>query len=194
MPKLKLTSPGALLIFATCLAGAILLLDAFFLRPYVVAQRDAALHEAAFRALQAVREDLRNDENLLLSLCKAHSREARLVSSLTPPGSARDFETFAVDSVAATPAGLAWACDSSGKIVGVWSSVEAADSNSSPSATLQEVAKALGNAGEASGGSSGLLQIGNWVRFSIASTSHPSSFSLFLAAVRLVPKNTCARR
>ena len=62
MVRFKLTSPGVLLILAVLAACGIFLLDTFFLRPHIDAQRDAALQEEAVKTRQAMQTAIRQEE------------------------------------------------------------------------------------------------------------------------------------
>mgnify|MGYP003939101673 CR=1 FL=1 len=59
LERTKFTSPGVLLIAAIVLAGAIFLLDLFYLQPYVEAQTNHAFDEQVFRAGEALDKALR---------------------------------------------------------------------------------------------------------------------------------------
>jgi diguanylate cyclase (GGDEF)-like protein len=127
MHKLRLTSPGALLILATGLAGAILLLDGFFLRPYVASQRDAAFQEVANRAILGVRGDLKAEEGLLSSLCAAHRKNPGLASGLSGEGGRQKFNDFASAHLSQVPANVAWLVAADGEVLDVWSADALAD-------------------------------------------------------------------
>ena len=76
--RLKLTSPGALLILAICLTGVILLLDSFVLNPYVSAQRDSTLRDQARRIEQAAGAMIATHESHLQDLASAIGRQHAL--------------------------------------------------------------------------------------------------------------------
>jgi len=69
LTRLKVTSPGVLLILAVLAAGGIFLLDVFYLRPHVESQKWAALREQALRAEHTTRAALGREEASLLGAC-----------------------------------------------------------------------------------------------------------------------------
>jgi diguanylate cyclase (GGDEF)-like protein len=178
MLKLRLTSPGALLIFATGLAGAILLVDAFFLRPYVEEQKDAALHEVAFRTVRQVERNIEDQELALLDLCSTHARDAGLQSCLDRPAQGGAFESFASSRLTGTSASLAWLADACGDVRYVWTRAGACGADDSgcdgapsqagnppapPATTPQQVAAALQGFSGGAVGKCGLVRIGDRV-------------------------------
>lgn len=121
MRRLKLTSPGALLILSIALTGSILLLDAFFLRPYVTAQKEAALREQAIKTEQAFRQAIESEQNLLLNLSAvcARSQALRELAGHEDPGEA--FGSYAAAMLGNTDVAVAWLCGPDGAMLASWS-------------------------------------------------------------------------
>jgi len=145
--RLKLTSPGALLIAAVILAGGILLLDVFCLKPYVAKQKNAALREQAIKVEQAVRLSIRDRQQGLGSACAAWAKRddaGVFLGSQTPPQAFGDFARKAL-----VPAGaeLAWVCDRTGAIVRYWR--QADEDPSGPGARIEarQIAEAIKDLG-----------------------------------------------
>lgn len=65
MSRLKLTSPGVLLILAVALAGGIIVLDMLYLQPYVETQKTSALRERAALAQTALHQAISAEEERL---------------------------------------------------------------------------------------------------------------------------------
>jgi diguanylate cyclase (GGDEF)-like protein len=162
--RLRLTSPGALLILAVCLTGAILLLDSYLFKPYVESQRDAALHDQAHRVeqsasgiLAAQTLHLSNIANLTDSQ-NATIGDAQLAQMATPL-----FENSKIS--------FAWTCDSTG-IVAAWGAQGLND------ALRAELASAAAEARR----DSGLMRINkSIIVFSRHCTSGSSGRHLYLA-------------
>ncbi len=79
MTRLKLTSPGVLLILAVVAAGSIFLLDLFCLRPYTESQKWSALREEAVRTEHATEVALQAEQTSLAHVAAvwAHSPQLR---------------------------------------------------------------------------------------------------------------------
>jgi len=156
MPRLKLTSPGALLIVATGMAGAILLLDVFFLRPYVVAQKDAALSEVAFRTVQGINERLQSEQDRLVDLARSHAQSQALQDS------PETLAAFGRNSLAGEAADLAWVRDRAGTVCGAWSRRPPSSLEANLATLAEEVRRALGG-GTGASAKGGLVRLGGRV-------------------------------
>jgi diguanylate cyclase (GGDEF)-like protein len=134
MVRFKLTSPGVLLILAVLATGGIFLLDTFFLRPHIDAQKDAALQEQAGKtrratqmALQGEQEELRRcaaslaeDLDIVRSFCNSNPASA-------PAGRLDEFMRDVLDRVDISHA---WLTDRSGRVMASWSTVKRDQSDS----------------------------------------------------------------
>jgi len=147
MTRLKLTSPGVLLIVATALTGGILLLDGFYLRPYVTAQKECALREQAVRTERTVRHAIRSEQNALAAVCAglAGSPEAR--GFFEAGTTEEDFRTFARRSLSESGTTMAWLTDPAGRIAAVWSRPESSRAIGGPQAWKEATADALAEMG-----------------------------------------------
>ncbi|HUT57467.1 MAG TPA: diguanylate cyclase [Phycisphaerae bacterium] len=143
MTRLKLTSPGTLLILATGMAGAILLLDVFFLRPHVAAQKDAALHEQAIRSVQGVRQALQSEQSFLANLCRVHAQMSEVAACLGAPDASQGFCESAARALAGSSTSLGWLCDPSGRVVAFWHSEDVGWSDPTSSRDLAEMVKSV---------------------------------------------------
>ncbi len=119
MRRLKLTSPGALLIFAIGLTGAILMVDAFFLRPYVTAQKDAALREQALKTERALRQAIGAEQKLLSNLNAICARSSKLEGMIRARGD--DFQAFARGALEDSDVSVAWLTSPEGESLACWS-------------------------------------------------------------------------
>ncbi|MCE5328231.1 MAG: diguanylate cyclase [Planctomycetaceae bacterium] len=121
MSGLKITSPGMLLIFAITSAGAIFLVDLFFLRPQSLDQQQAALSERALGAQKTVETALQNQRSALQRSCWAWANGRQVKDFLAGRDDAAQIRTVLDQGISATQADVAWICDRSGKIVMQWS-------------------------------------------------------------------------
>lgn len=117
--RLKLTSPGLLLILAIALAGGIFLLDVFYLRPYVDGHEESAFKEQAARAEQAASQGLRLEQANLLTAARAWSQSPPVRALLKGP-SQKTFADFCRQTLELSMVDAAWLVDESGNVVGVW--------------------------------------------------------------------------
>ena len=125
MGKLKLTSPGILLIFAVLSAGGIFLLDLFYLKPCVEAQRTDALRQEAVQVEHEVRLALQGEQNSLARLSLAARENPHVTDVLSSPGRPDEFDAFADRTLGRSNVDLAWVADSDGRIVHLWYSASA---------------------------------------------------------------------
>jgi diguanylate cyclase (GGDEF)-like protein/putative nucleotidyltransferase with HDIG domain len=118
MGKLRISSPGMLLILAVTAAGGIYLLDLFFFEPHVSRQRAFALREQASRAESAARWAVRTEQDRLASLCGALAREGDLAARLRGEGIADD-PPFSRRVASLRNVDAAWLTDANGHVVDV---------------------------------------------------------------------------
>lgn len=140
MTRLKLTSPGALLIVATVLAGGILLLDGSYLSPHVEAQKNAALREQAVRIEQAGRYAIEGELHALGTAAAGFARTQAIrgfLSSPTPSG--QPFRSFARRTFHGTGVGAAWITRPGGDVLDAWSDSPSA-AGASRRRTQQDIA------------------------------------------------------
>jgi len=125
MARFKLTSPGVLLILAILAAGGIFLLDTFFLRPHIEAQRDAALQEEAARTQHATQAALREEQYELRRCAAGLVEDLDIVRSFynsnhdtAPPGRLNEFVRGVMERADIR---RAWLADRSGRVRASWS-------------------------------------------------------------------------
>jgi len=139
MVRFKLTSPGVLLILAVLATGGIFLLDTFFLRPHIDAQKDAALQEQAGKTRRATQTALQGEQEELRRCAASLAEDLDIVRSFcntnpagAPAGRLDEFMRGVLDRVDISHA---WLTDRSGRVMASWSTVKRDQSDShSPSA------------------------------------------------------------
>ena len=147
--KLKLTSPGVLLIFAVVAACGIFLLDLFYLAPHVASQASPALQEEFAGARRTVGVGLGSKVEGLARLGDALSRSAQFASPDAAAGGGHTVDK----ALSAGRAGLVLLTDGAGRIVRVWS-------GGAPGAGDEAVAAVLARCGGSAGrGGEGLLAL-----------------------------------
>lgn len=119
----KFTSLGTLLVLAIAGAGAILLLDVFYLRPQVKQQAWAALRERVTCLEQAVEAKLAAEEKGLLSAGSVCAKASRIKRILAADTQEEPFEKFAQRVFGSTEAEQALLTDAAGRRVGSWSAI-----------------------------------------------------------------------
>ena len=119
--RLRLTSPGLLLIAAVLTASGIFLLDTFHLAPHVSQQRQTAFREQAARAARAGRTALTAEKASLQASCSAWARNNDSSAALNVhDDDAERFDTFIEAELADGQADLAWATDPTGHVTNLW--------------------------------------------------------------------------
>jgi len=143
LERTRLTSPGVLLIVATVLAGAISLLDLFYLQPYVETQKAHSFDEQVFRAGETLDKAMQQKQQGLLQLCRVWADRAETAVLLDASVPAGPEKVAAQGRVFATAdADLAWLCDRGGHVVGVWAA-GAAPADTPAAATADQIAEVL---------------------------------------------------
>jgi len=120
MIRLKLTSPGVLLILAILAAGGIFLLDLFCLRPHIDAQKWAALREEAVRTEHATQRTLQAEQRSLSRLAAVWARSAEVTRFLHQPTST-DADAFLQEVMAPAKVAWVWMTDREGRFLQAWS-------------------------------------------------------------------------
>ncbi len=108
--RLRLTSPGILLIFAVLAAGGIFLLDAFYIRPRMRSQQTAALCEQGVRAQAVLQQSLSQQRRRMRETAAAAAEEFR--------PQRRD---LSLELLRLGGAHLAWLTDAAGSLRASWS-------------------------------------------------------------------------
>ena len=116
MGRLKLTSPGILLILAVVSAGGIFLLDVFYLRPYVESQNEYALRQEAVQAEREARLATLSQEDGLFRACLA-AIESPQFQPEAKQGQDSAFGIFVARILSGAGAEAAWLTDEDGKVV-----------------------------------------------------------------------------
>jgi len=120
MTRLKLTSPGVLLILAVIAAGGIFLLDLFCLRPHIDAQKWAALREEAVQAQHGAELALQSEQQTLLRSVAACAQRPEIAEVLERPGSDAA-EGLLGEAMTHVAVQATWLTDPNGRLVKVWS-------------------------------------------------------------------------
>jgi len=188
MTRLKLTSPGVLLILAVLAAGGIFLLDLFCLRPYTESQKWAALKEEAVRAQHGSELALQAEQNGLVRAATAwaHALAAAGGEAFDLDGADR----FLRSTMARTVVEQAWIADAAGNVLGVWHGPNA-DANL-PAGGADDIAEAIApiNADSADP-LGGLLRLREgpavFARCAIADEADPNGARRLYLARRLTP-------
>ena len=160
MGRLKLTSPGVLLICAVFSAGGIFLLDVFYLRPYVASQRMDAVRQQTTRAERTVRQTVLARQDSLHTWCSSWARHPAVQNS---GSSAEAFTALVQSAMAGAGVDLAWVSDGSGKVL----RVAASDPNGPPmdpeSVRPEEIESAIAPLNDPAANAKGLLKLGDSV-------------------------------
>ncbi len=119
MNRLKLTSPGILLILATVMAGGIVLLDTFYLQPQVSEHKDAALRDRAVTVERAVRTALAGEARSLRGLAERLAQPCPSGASAEEPAQTA-FHRAADAVLSASPVAMAWVSDGTGTVLASW--------------------------------------------------------------------------
>ena len=125
MTRLKLTSPGMLLILAIVMAGGIVLLDTFYLRPHVEAQKNATLHEQAVRIVQTSQQAVGRELDVLGTASAGFAKTREIRRFLAAKTQDLQFRTFARQTFGGTGITGAWLTAPSGRVLGAWSDAHA---------------------------------------------------------------------
>jgi diguanylate cyclase (GGDEF)-like protein len=120
MTRLKLTSPGVLLILAILAAGGIFLLDLFYLCPYIDAQKWAALREEAVRTEHGVQLALQAEQRSLVRSAAAWARSAEVVR-FVQQSNPDLLDAFLHEAMAPAKVQWAWLTDPDERLLGAWS-------------------------------------------------------------------------
>ena len=120
MTRLKLTSPGVLLILAVVAAGGIFLLDLFYLCPYTDAQKWAALREEAVRTEHGVQLALQAEQRSLVRSAAAWARSTEVVHFLERSDS-NHLDVFLQEAMGPAKVEWAWLTDPKHHLLGAWS-------------------------------------------------------------------------
>ena len=154
MKRMKLTSPGVLLILAVLAAGGISLLDLFYLSPHVDAQKWAALREEARRTEHTSQLALQAEQENLVRSAIDWGRSVEVVG-LFAHDDREHLDAFFQQTLAT--ARVRWACvtDRSGKILGFWPGSSADGSADDIEQAIQKTQKAIDPSW------SGVVRLGN---------------------------------
>lgn len=120
MTRLKLTSPGVLLILAVLAAGGIFLLDLFCLRPHLDAQKWTALREDAARTEHGIRLALQAEQRSLVRSAAVWAQSADVAGFLRE-GRSRDLGPFLKGAAGPTKVESVWLTDANDRLLGCWS-------------------------------------------------------------------------
>ncbi|MGB2821096.1 MAG: diguanylate cyclase [Phycisphaerae bacterium] len=119
MTRLKLTSPGVLLILAVVAAAGIFLLDLFYLCPYIDAQKWAALREEAVRAEHGVQLALQAEQRSLVRSAAAWARSAEVIRFFQRGGT-DGLDVFLREAMAPAKVQWSWLTDPNSRLLQAW--------------------------------------------------------------------------
>ncbi len=111
-----------MLIVAIILAGGILLIDVFYLKPSVLKQENAALQEQSVKAENVGRFIIRDAQDNLLRACRVLAETEEIGAFFAHSQTVQTFALGVQDILAPADAQIAWLSDVSGGIVAYWSS------------------------------------------------------------------------
>jgi len=118
--RLKLTSPGILLILAVVAAGGIFLLDLFYLSPYVTGQKESAFKERAAEAEASANQGFALQKQHLARAVEVRGAHPSLRRALHAEDAA-EFAAFCDEAFAPLEIDLAWLTTPSGDPLAAWS-------------------------------------------------------------------------
>jgi len=125
MTRLKLTSPGVLLILAVLAAGGIFLLDLFILQPHIEAQKWSALREEAARTEHAVQLAFQAEESSLLRAAAAWAGGPR-IAGLLKDANVDEIHGHVAQVMAPAQLDRVWIADVDGTVMRQWSAPKTA--------------------------------------------------------------------
>ena len=120
MKRVRLTSPGVLLILAVIAAGGIFLLDLFYLEPHMENQKWATLREQAVRVEHGTQVVLQSNEDRLLRYCVAWGQTPQIARSLKGHGVAGEMDKFVSQVFDSTEVEIVWISDEAGLVTHGW--------------------------------------------------------------------------
>ena len=143
--RIRLTSPGVLLIFAILAAGGIFLLDLFYLRPHAAEQEQVALRDQAAEVEHATTLVLTGQQSALRRSCTEMGLRAELRAFLRSGKTQKKFTAFARETLA--PAGIDFASlvDRSSRPVLSWSANDAGTTSRSAADLIGRTHDELGS-------------------------------------------------
>jgi diguanylate cyclase (GGDEF)-like protein len=157
MTRLKLTSPGVLLILAVLAACGIFLLDLFYLSPHIDSQKWAALRDEAVRAQHGIDLALQAEQRSLASAAAAWSPACQAAAA-APKDQAGRLDAAVRQAMARPGIDWAWLASAAGAVRKVWSAT--APSDAVEQEQLVRAIGSLGNTGTAAGSCrSGLVRL-----------------------------------
>ncbi|MCY2931259.1 MAG: diguanylate cyclase [Planctomycetota bacterium] len=119
MARLNITSPGILLILAVLLAGAIFLLDAFYLKPYMAGQEWDTLRQQASRTQSCIAKDIQDLGEKLQNLGGTSAQGIRM-RTLAATGRSGQLEALAAPQFCDCDVDMVWLCRPDGAVIDVW--------------------------------------------------------------------------
>jgi len=160
--RLRMTSPGILLILAVVAAGGILLLDASYLRPNVESHKWAALREQALRAENAARLALRAEEEGLHHACAAWAQTQQVGAFLKTRTSPDKVDAFIRQALASSEVDIAWLCDANANVLRAWSHSTLPDADATARREAGEIVSTVTELGKEEGRKpAGLVKAGD---------------------------------
>ena len=166
MGRLNLTSPGLLLILAVALAGGILLLDAFYLKPHLSAQEWDTLRQQASRSRGGITKDIQDMADRLQGLGATSAQGIRM-RTLTASGASGQLAALAGPQFGDCDVDMVWLCRPDGSVIDVWLGNRASGLTTSQAAKIGQAARAPA--------ASGLAAIeGRAILFARRAVPHPT--------------------
>lgn len=181
MARLRLSSPGLLLIVAIAAASGVYLSDLLLFGPYAERQKAFALRERAARAGSAVTIALQGEQRRLKSLCRI------LAGRDSTPQDADDPASLGRQAQTLTDVDAAWLCEASGRVARSWHRDDWPLDASVIQGSMEDLRPATRPAepGHAGLNDSGLLKLGEQVvvfaRCELADGRSPAGGGIYLA-------------
>ncbi len=152
MDRLKLTSPGLLLIVAVLAAGGIFLLDACYLRPQSLEQQEAAIRDQAVRSENYARSSLCADDDALGRFCQTFSARPPVREALTSRQSSLVELGPWTEMARFSQADLIWIAAPDNNVVAAWQTQADGTLTQCPANVLRQLSLTAVAAAEAKGG------------------------------------------
>lgn len=188
MKRLKLTSPGILLISAVIAAAGIFLLDLFYLGPHVAARERPALREVFAKARRTVGMRVQSEVDGLAHVATALSSSPQAVRRLAAQAPPDEQDARNRRIVGPDQARWVWLGDGAGRVLRSFSGA-ASDDESRPGDRDGEIATVLSQLADCPAEQTeGLVTLGGdlavFVRRVLRDPEHPSAADVWLWMVR----------
>jgi diguanylate cyclase (GGDEF)-like protein len=125
MKKLRVSSPGLLMIIAIAAGGGIFLLDMCYLQPQLREHEQVRLRERAGAAQATTQLSLHVEEDRLAGLCRAWRREPAIRDVLVSGGESTEaFEALAQQQILQSEGEQIWLTDQAGNLLAAYPAMD----------------------------------------------------------------------